>query len=263
MAAPEILRNLTWAITTLFEIILFSCILRRRVYRSHPVFALYGLVVILQEASAAFAVRYFNPHSIEYFNFAWSVQAVVVCIRWLAVTEIARRVLAGYSGIWKMASHILVLASAIILAYSIAVSGARWDRLITSADRAVELCIGAFIVGMLLFARYYRLAIANLERQLATGFCLFSCFWVINNSIYQHWGSSAATLWEVLSIFSFFATLLIWISAIRNATAPQQVSYPVPISVQMYGELSKELDSRLQVLNRRLSHLLHSQDSRS
>lgn len=264
MVDPVNLRNLAWAITTLFEIVLFAYILRRKVHRSHPAFALYSVTVLLQGVVVAVAYRVLGTESMRYFNIAWGAQAVVVCVRWLAVTEITRRVLAEYSGIWRLTSRILVIVAAFILVYSIVVSDMRWDQVITSADRAVELCLAVFIVCMFLFARYYRLAIASLERQLAIGFCLFSCFWVINNSIYQHWGRSATTLWEVLSIFSFLASLLIWTNAVRLATEAQESAArsPVRVSPQQYAELSQRLDSRLQLLNNRLNRLLRSEDSR-
>lgn len=86
--------------------------------------------------------------------------------------------------------------------------------------------------------------------------------WVVNDLIYQHWGDSIAVLWEVLGIFSFLASLLLWISAVRTAAAPQPNAAPLSVPPQKYGELSRELDSRLQLLNKRLTHLLRSEDSR-
>ena len=260
------LRNLAWALTTLFEIILFSYIIHRRVYRTHQAFTLYCVVALLQGVLVAIAYSYFGSQSIQYFNIAWGAQTLVVCARWLAVIEIARKLLNGYSGIWRMASRILFVAGAMILAYSMAVSRMRWDLMITSADRAVELCIGVFIVSLFLFARYYRLAISSLERQLAIGFCLFSCFWVINDSLYQHWGSSVSVLWEISGIFSLLASLLLWISAVRSATQPHYSTVRIPavsMSARQYQELSQELDSRLKLLDSRLNHLLRSEDSRS
>jgi hypothetical protein len=95
--------------------------------------------------------------SIEYFDIAWGMQAVVICARWLAVMEIARQALAGYTGIWRLASSTLFVWCLAILVYALALAQYRWNLAVLNAHRAVELSIAGFIVGLLIFARYYRL----------------------------------------------------------------------------------------------------------
>jgi hypothetical protein len=258
MIEPANLLNLAWALTTLLEGILLVLIVRRRLSYSHPAFSLYILAVILQSGAVAGSSWYWGPRSIQHFNIAWSTQAFVVCARWLAVTEITRKILAGYSGIWRMASRILFFLGAIVLIYSVAVSTNRWDLMVLNADRAVELCIAAFVVGMLLFARYYRLAMGNLERQLAIGFCLYSCSWVINVSIFQSWRDSMGQWWDFFGVLSYFATLAIWIDGARKTVAIHAPVVPSVLSLETYGNLVQQLDTRLGALNRRLNQLFRS-----
>lgn len=85
----------------------------------------------------------------QYFSFAWGAQEVVICVRWLALIEIARRVLTACSGIWKLVNAILFILCIVILVYSVAVPRTRWDLIVLSADRAVEFCIASFVVGLL------------------------------------------------------------------------------------------------------------------
>lgn len=262
MFAPLKLLDALWALTTVLEVILLAVIFRRGLNRSHPAFSVYILAAVLQSISVACSSRYWGPQSIQNFNTFWGSQAVVVCARWLAVAEITRKVLAGYSGIWRMASRILFVLGLIILTYSIAASGNRWELGVLNADRAVELCMGAFIVCMFLFARYYRLAIANLERQLAIGFCLFSCTWIVNNSIFESWRDTLGVWWNFLGLLSFLASLALWFSAVRQPAEAKRPAASQPLSPEVYAQLSRQLNSRLHVLNNRLVHLFRSEDSR-
>lgn len=261
MIEPLHLLDVAWALTTLLEVILVAFIFWRRVNRTHPAFSLYILVAVVQSGLVACSSRYWGPQSIQNFNMFWGSQAVVVSARWLAVAEITRKVLAGYSGIWAMVSRILFAMGAVILAYSIALSRNRWDLVVLNADRAVELCIGAFIVCIFFFARYYRLSMANLERQLAIGFCLFSCSWIINNSIFESWRDSRGIWWNFFGVFSFFATLILWLNAVRQPAEARREAPQQPLSPATYAELSQQLDSRLHALDNRLSHLFRSEDT--
>ena len=156
-----------------------------------------------------------------------------------------------------------MLVGVFVLAFALAASGRQLKLVVLNADRAVELFTAAFIVAIFLFARYYRLPVANLERYLATGFCLYSCFYVINDSVYENWHDSLGSLWSFLDVLTFLASLLLWISAVRRANELQKVPVASPIPSEKYRELSLEVNSRLQLLNNRLNQLLRSEDSRS
>ena len=257
------LRTLVWAISTLLELVLMCYLLRKKLYRSHPVFLIYVLTTILQSAVVASSYKYFGPRSVTSFEIAWGSQAVGISARWFAVAEIARRALAGYAGIWGMTNRILFVLGAGVLFYSIAASGSLWTLVVLNADRAVELCIAAFIVGMLFFVRYYRLPMSSVERLLAIGFCLYSCFCVMNDSIYENWRQPIAALWNYLDILTFLATLILWSSAVRKYEEAPGASAHLAVSPEMYGKFSQKLNSRLQLLNNRLNHLLRSEDPRS
>jgi hypothetical protein len=256
-------RDLAWTLTTLLEMVLLVYLLRRRLYASHPAFFIYVLATILQSIAVALLYRYLGSQSLTSWNIAWAGQAVVICARWFAVTEIARKALAEYTGIWGMASRMLFLLGFGVLVYSVASSDKRWTLAVLNADRSVELCIASFIVCMFLFVRYYRLPMSNLERLLAIGFCLYSCSYVINDSIYERWRSSLGGLWNYLDSLTFLASLLLWIGATRGAAEAQTSTVQASLSPEQYGELSRRLNSRLHLLNSRLNHLLRYEDPRS
>jgi hypothetical protein len=263
MAEPWTIRNLAWAATTVLELVLLFFLFRRKVYLLHPAFSVYISTTVLQSLLGAWASHHWGGQSMQYFNFAWGAQGGVICLRWFAVIEIARRVLAAYSGIWKLASVILFILCIVILVYSVVVPRTRWYLMVLSADRAVEFCIASFVVGLLAFARYYRLSMTNLERQLCIGFCLFSCSWVVSNTIYQGAQHPSGMWWEFFEILAFFATLLLWIDAVRKPFEVHQPATAPVLSADQYANVSQQLNERLHQLNDRLNHLLRSEDARS
>jgi hypothetical protein len=262
MAAPLILRNLSWALTTLLEVVLLWYLVRRKLYRSHPAFFVYILTAFAQSLLMAAVYRSLGSQSSTTFGIAWGTQAVVVCARWLAVVEIAQKALAAYSGIWALASRILIGIGVCVLGYAIVGSRLHWYLVILNADRAVELCTACFIVTMFLFIRYYGIAMPPFDRMLAIGFCLYSCFFVINDSVYEHWLRSGGPLWNYLDMLTFMASLFLWIKAARNYLEVRTTVTAPELTPELYAELSHRLNSRLHVLNNRLDRLFRSEDTR-
>jgi len=258
------LRNLVWIFVSVVEVLFLLFLLFRRRYRSHPFFSLYVLSLVLQTVAVTLVYRHWGERSREYFSAAWYSQAVVVGARWLAVAEIARKVFVRYSGVWRLVGTILLTLAMGILAYSVAVSGHRFDLMVLAADRRVELFIALFIVAMFVFARYYRLPIVDSERQLAIGFGLYSCVWVINNTLFEGWRQQwLGEIWDIVQTVTFLASVAIWFNALR-APDPKPATESVDmVSPEVYARLSEEVNSRLVTLNNRLSHLLRSEDSRS
>lgn len=261
--APLILRNLSWALTTLLEVVLLWYLVRKKLYRSHPAFFAYVLMAIAQSGIVAATYQLLGARSKVAFGIAWGTQGVVVCARWLAVMEIAKKALAAYTGIWAMASRILIGTGVCAFVYALVASRLHWYLAVLNADRAVELCTAGFIVGMFLFVRYYGIAMPALDRMLAIGFCLYSCFVVINDSIYENWLSFAGAFWNYLDLVTFMASLILWIMAARNYSAADNNVAQPELTPQLYAELSHKLNSRLVLLNNRLDHLFRSEDSRS
>jgi len=263
MAVSLTFTEIEWLCVSVVEVSFLAFVLFRRLFRSHPWFSLYVLSFVLQTIVVAAVYRYWGTTSDEYWIAAWLSQAVVVATRWLAIVEIARNVFASYSGIWRLAGLILLTSSIAILLYAVAISGIRFDSMVIAADRRVELFIALFVVAMFLFARYYRLPISDTERQLAIGFCLYSCVWVINDSLYEGWRQSLGSAWDFLQTIAFVASLIIWFNALR---LPERPTVPAPgktVSPEVYAQLSEEVNSRLLTLNNRLTHLLRSKDYRS
>lgn len=256
------LRNLTWGLTTLLELIPLLYLIRKKLYRTYLSFFIYLLAVFLQSAVVAVAYRYFGPRSVASCNIAWSTQAVVICLRWLAVIDIARKALAATAGISDFAIHVLFVVTACVLVYSVWSSNDRWTLAVLTAYRAEQLCIATFIVLLLLFLRYCWVDANNLERMLAVGFCLYLCISVITVSVYQHLRLSFGSMCSYLDILAFVASLLLWVGAVRSSSDSPSIASQPALSREHYAELSAKLNSRLHLLNHRLDNLFRSGDSR-
>lgn len=262
MVDSSLFYNLMWGFTALLQLVLFLYLLRQRAYRSHPFLAAYILSTLVQFVVNVLTMRQWGKNSIQYFDIFWAVQAVVVCARALAIVEITRRVLFRYAAIWRLVSSLLFALGTSVMVVSVALSRNNWYTVVLNSDRAVELCLAVFVLGVFVLARYYRLPLTAFDRQIAIGFCLYSCSWVISNTLYELPRFSGWE-WEYVQEFGFVATLLLWINAVHNREEVREADEWVLLSPEQYRALSAEVDTRAELLNRRLDRLLRSEDSRS
>jgi hypothetical protein len=252
------LRNLEWALTTITELFLLVYLLRRKLFRSHALFFAYILAVTLQSILLAATYRIWGSQSYRAWLIAWLSQLVMEAARLAAVTEVVRRVLSPFSGIWALGRRVLFVAAGSVLVYAALLSREYWFKLPLNVDRAMGLAVAAVLVTLLLFARYYGLPMDNLDRSLCLGFCLYSCFCVINDSLYDKWLLGYLNFWNFLGVLTFLASLFLWLGAVRAYSETAPACDPVVVPKELYGELSSELNIRLRLLNEHLNQLLHS-----
>jgi hypothetical protein len=262
MSALLTLRNVFWAATTLGEIVLVFYLVRRKLVGSHFWLFLYLCCTVTQSVLGVVTYSLLDFRSAATRNIIWGSQAVVITMRFLAACEMARRILARYVGIWALAQRVLLIVAATVLVYTAVFSEKRLSMMILTVDRGAELAIASFVVALLLFARYYMLEINPLDRALSIGFCLYSCFYVINDSLLERWMEPYVGFWGFMDIITFLACLLIWIQAVR-VYAPARVSVTTQtVPCDQYGTLSHEVNIRLRLLNDQLAQVLRSESPR-
>lgn len=260
MVEPPQLQAAAWAFTTMLELVLLAQSVRLKIGRSYPAFFAYLVSVILQSIAVAILYRIHNLDEVTTWSIAWATQGVVVFMRFLVVVELNRKVLRRYVGIWALARKLLLGVAAVVIAYDLILSKGQWQWLIMNGIRGLELAMAAVIVTMLLFARYYRVSVNQLQRALAVGLCLYSAFYVINYSLLEKTLRQYAVLWNFLGMFSFIASLIVWISATRRYAPSEEVVLPPPFPADLHGKLSSEVNSRLLLLNRQLIQFLRLED---
>ncbi len=252
------LANVAWALTTTTELILLVYLVRRELFRSHPFFFAYILGAVLQSGLMAVTYGIWGIQSYRAWLIFWLSQLLMVIARLAAVMEVARRVLSPFSGIWALGRRVLLVTAGGVLVYAALLSRDYYDRYPLNVSRGAGLAGAAVIVALLLFARYYGLPMDHLDRSLCIGFCLYSCFYVINDSLLEKWASVYAGLWNFLNVLTFLASLLIWTGAARAYSETAPARDPVIVPKELYGKLSSELNVRLRLLNEHLNQFLNS-----
>ena len=262
MVDSPYLQSVAWALTTALELALLFLLLRRKAIANYPLFTAYLVFAILQSAAVAALQHFTGLDRYVAWNIAWGTQAIVTIMRSLALVELTRKILSAYLGIWALAWRLLLAVGVSVLLYALAFSKGQSEWLVLNAVRGFELSSAAVIVTMLLFARHYSLSLRLLPRALAVGFCLYSCFYVIDYSLLGRAVQQYGTFWNFLGIITFMASLLLWISAARKYVPAEDEVKPASIPPELYGKLSSELNLRLHLLNRQLMLLLHAGERR-
>jgi hypothetical protein len=177
---------------------------------------------------------------------------MVLFARALAVAEVCRHLLSRYRGVWALAWRILLLCVAVVLSYSILAARRDWRLALLTADRGLELSIATVIVVLLLFARYYDVKVEPVVRSLAIGFCLYSCFVVLNNTVLERWLHDYSALWNLLGMLAFLASLSVWTSALRPSRSQSQTK-EILLPSGIYQAIVPEINLRLRLFNEQLS----------
>jgi len=262
MAGIATLEKALWALSVLLKTGLFALLLYRKNHRVYPYLFTYVLITLMQSAVLFATYRVWGFNSPTARNVAWGVQGLVIAARALAVAEICRRVLARYRGIWALAWRVLLATAVLVLVYAWAVSRPNWQLAILSTDRGLELAIAVAIVILLLFVKYYEIIVEPTVLYLSIGLFLFSCFSVLNNTILENLLHSYATLWNLLGMLAFIASLLLWIWAVREKQ-PETPLEPELIPQGAYHALVPEINYRLKALNEQLSQFWRVEANRS
>jgi hypothetical protein len=245
-------QQMLWAVNVAVGVALAVLLVVRRNYRVYPAFTFYIFLNLIQAVLLFITYSRWGFPSAALWRMGWATEGAVLFARALAVAEICRHFLSRYRGVWALAWRILLVCAALVLFYSILAARHDWRLALPSADRGLELSIASVIVVLLLFARYYDVEGDRAVRSLAIGFCLFSCFAVLNDTMLERLLYDYAGLWNLLGMLAFLASLSLWTWALRKAlpaAAPEQSLLPGSV----YQTFVPEINFRLRLLNKLLS----------
>ena len=247
-------QQIIWAVNTIMSVMLLVLLAVRKNYRAYPAFTFYIAMNLTQAALLFVVYRRWGYSSLASWGVAWGSQAATISARAMAVAELCRHCLSRYPGIWALAKRILLLCAGLVLLYSGVAARHRWELALPSAERGLELSIATVIVVLFLFARYYGVRIESADRLLSTGFCLYSCFRALNDTIEDRVLYGYSELWSLLGMLAFFASLSLWSWALRKqVTVASAKESLLPLGV--YQSLTPEINVRLRGLNEQLCRL--------
>lgn len=263
MASINQVATLFWILNTILELLLLVLIFYRKSARILPFFTVYVALVLLQGGLVYLIYLQWDYGSVMAFRLSWGLQFAVTCARALSIAEVSRLILKRFRGIWGLAWRLLLGASILVVIVAAMSAAPKWDSVVLSLDRAVELGSAVVIVGLLVFARVYRVPRLPLPRVIALGFCLYSCFVVVNDTLLAKYLDSYADVWSIFRGACYFASLGLWLTALwSEKPAKEEQPRPLMLPAAIYGTVAPQVNARLATLNHSLSQLWKAEADR-
>lgn len=245
-------QDLVWAVSQLGIMAVIAILLRSGNRAKYPLFAAYLVFDLLQGATLLFTYYRFGYLAKTAFVAYWITQGVVLMLRWLAISELCRHILKRFSGIWILASRILLGCAFGIIGYSILVSDWHGPKAVIAASRCLELAVAGVVIALFLFSRYYKVPLSRQNRALAAGFCLYSCSVVLHNTFEHYVPVRFLGFLNIGIMLVFCLSLLVWGRALRFPV-PQVAEDFSLLPIDSYQQLSPAINERLRGLNERLT----------
>lgn len=243
--------DIIWVLNVGIEIVLVLAMAVRKNYHAYPLFFSYLCVNILQVGLLLAIYHTWGFSALIAERLAWSTQAIVICARALAVAEVCRQLLSPFRGIWALVWRILLFSVTLAILCPILIGGWHGTWTIMRIELGLESTMMIVIVVLFVFARYYQILANDALRALGIGFFLLSSFTVVNDTILEHRLQQYVSLWRVLGMLSFLASLCLWFSALYKS-APARAAKPALLPVEIYRSLAPEINERLWALNEQL-----------
>jgi hypothetical protein len=125
------------------------------------------------------------------------------------------------------------------------------------ADRGYHLTFAIALISCLLLVRFYLIPVDPVYKTLLAGFCVFSCFSFVANTVLQalfqrHYPGSS-DIWNYLEMVVFIVVQIVWAVALRHPVRAE--ARPTLLPPSTYDRLSPQVNARLRALNDLLSRL--------
>ncbi|MGH9829249.1 MAG: hypothetical protein ACREDR_39020 [Blastocatellia bacterium] len=243
-----------WAATALIEVVVLTLALRRRLFHHLPFFTIYLCLVVANEAITWTTYRINGIASLNSFYVYWTMQALQVSARALAVYEICGVLLGPYIGVWKLCRPFSLFLAIFLLGTATISNRASAHHIaatILTAERGLELMVVAILIVGLMFCRYYGLRIERYLIWIALGLGFYSAVQVANNTFLQNSVIGHFAIWGDLRHASFNIATILWLVALWKAL-PAARPAPVLLVSGEYESLAPQVTLRLRELNARL-----------
>ena len=91
----------------------------------------------------------------------------------------------------------------------------------------------------------------GVDRSLATGLCLYSCFRALNDTVLERYLYGYVMFWSLLGTLAFFASLSLWSWTLRKSRT-EAVTRENLLPLGVYQKLAPQINLRLRSLNDQL-----------
>jgi hypothetical protein len=252
---------ITWGLATALTLFLLFHIFSFQLYRTYPFFILYLCTNLAQTALGIYWYQWHGFATLNGYRVAWTTQAFVVVARGFAAAEICYRILGKFKGVWALAVRILISCGAIVLISTLYFGIRSYQLAVITLEMSLEAFIATWIVGLLLFARYYAVPVEPANRMISLGLGLLSCCKLLNDLVFERHVQVYLGIWNYVSSAAFVGVLLVWNWAMRKP-ATYTVREPQLNAVQVYQSLIPQVNQRLLELNQQLSQFWNTESSK-
>jgi hypothetical protein len=249
----SIFLQVIWFGAEALQVAILALILARRHYRKLPLFSLYIGLNVAQTIICAYVYKQFGFHSETAYWTYWATQIVTMIAQTLASTELLRRALQDYPGIWELSWRIILFSIIVLIGYCWATANTKDQWGLLYGVRGYYVIFALAFTACLLLARHYSIPIDPVYQALIGGFCFYACGSFVADTVLEKQFSQSfpkySEVWNSSKMLLFFATLVVWTVALWHpvrATAQGPGAGDGDID---YRNFSPQVNARLREMN--------------
>ncbi len=224
----------------------------RRSWRNLPWFTAYLFLALGADVLRWSVLHHSGFGSAAYSWTYWATQTVLVIARGAALADVCRAALGAYTGVWQFARILLgVTAVGLLSAAGVRTASSTYIRsYVLFVERELEFTMVVTLLVLLLFCRYYDVALERPLDGISMGFVFYSSVVIISSSIRN---GPLAPPWLLVSTVrtgAYAVATAFWAFALRTplpAPVRQQLS-----TVESYERNARVVSDRMRELNARL-----------
>jgi len=230
----------------------------RRLWRYLPYFAIYLVLMVLTNTGRWAVMIATGTGSRTYSWVYWMTQPVHILARGAALADVCRVALSPYSGLWRFARPLLMLAATLMLGLAaVYTGGSHWlVSYLVFLERELEFAVVISLLVLLALSRYYGMIVEPPLDGIALGLGFYSSFLIIRDTIILEVLNVPWPILSLASTIAYAATLGIWGFALWGAL-PERAR-PVLSTVESYELNTRVVSDRMRELNDRMLKLMRS-----
>jgi hypothetical protein len=254
-----------WIASGVLQLAILVLIFVRRHYRYLPLFSMYIGLNLAQAVILFNVYKHYGFNSAPSFRIYWATQVLTMIAETLASTELLRRALQDYPGIWELSWRIILFAILVVIGYSWTTANRTDQWGLLYAIRGYYIIFAVAFIACLLLARHYSIAIDRVYQVLIGGFCFYACGSFVADTLLKQQVLQSfpkySEVWNSSEMLIFFVVLIAWTVALWH---PVRVSAegPGPGDVN-YETFAPQVNARLRELNDSLRKFFGRQVSES
>lgn len=248
--AFTVLKYVLWVAGPCLQAVMAGFMLKRRLYREHPLFLVYTLSHVVR-----FVVLFCLHHHAggEAYRETYLVADVLdAALAFAAIYEVFSKVFRPYEGIQKLTGILFRWALIVLLLVAVLTSagatGADNQRILAGLfafNQGVHIVRGGLLFLLILFCSYLGLRWNHFVFGIALGFALSSSVQLVAYATRAHLGPVGSRALSLISAAAYNCAVLVWLYYLLSAAPAQR-----PAMLPSHTELEEWDQALLEVIYR-------------